>query len=203
METDPEPEAPMPQLYQLHVTLNPRQEPRDSHAMHRAIEAVAHGPRTLWARPRRGHLILRTPLPAAPWERIPGTRTITTGPARTHWPTGTPVTWALIGNPAWQPSVPRDPATGKRPRSRPRLALDPGSVPDWATRKLAGAIAAEGVTAEALPPATGRGITLARYALAGTGTVTDPGALAHLLAAGVGRGKGLGCGLLLVREADR
>ena len=88
-----------------------------------------------------------------------------------------------------------------------RTALAQKIAPEWLARHDFGlAVDAESIQVEAYDqlrfdrPKGGK-ITLARLDLLGAGTVRDPEALRHALYKGVGRARGFGFGLLLVRRA--
>ena len=88
-----------------------------------------------------------------------------------------------------------------------RTVLAQEIAPEWLTRHDFGLeVDAESIQVEAYDqlrfdrPKGGK-ITLARLDLLGAGTVRDPEALRHALYKGVGRARGFGFGLLLVRRA--
>lgn len=87
-----------------------------------------------------------------------------------------------------------------------RTELAQEIAPEWLARHNLGLeVDAESIQVEAydqlrfICPKGGK-ITLARLDLLGTGTVRDPEALRHALYKGLGRAKGFGFGLLLVRR---
>lgn len=187
----------LPPLYQSTVQL--ARGRRDSHTIHRSIEALAHGTRTLWAQPQPGLLILRTTL-VVDWTQIQGAASAATVLCPTHYEAGQAVSWALVGNPT------KSVHSGTGPDGKPtgrgkRTPLPAGQVPAWVQRKLApGLIVSPDLETQLLAPSVGRGMTLTRWACTGTATVIDPDALEQLLYLGVGSGKAFGCGMLIVMQ---
>lgn len=188
----------------LHTLRLPR-TPRDAYRLHQLVATLTKGAdRHLWATPRRGTLIIRSP---HLYETVlpPGVGvTTTTTPIPGD---DARVEWALIANPTKAVPTPLR-ADGTRPRGR-RHPLEADEVPAWVSRKLSGPLADIAVTGtDKLPtavgyrPKSGHRITHTRYAIAGTATVTDQQELAALLHAGVGTGKAFGSGLLIVREVS-
>src|SRR5690606_27648372 len=120
---------------------------------------------------------------------------------------GERIGWALVASPC-KATGPRDPETGRLLARSKRQPLPEPEWESWVRRKLDGALDLDQISHERLPgwpgrPRDGRApIIHMRVAYAGTGRVTNPDALARLLADGVGPGKAFGCGLLLV-EAER
>lgn len=171
---------------------------RDVYERHRDVARLADGipGRTLWAEPRPGlvHIQAAAPLPDPHW-------TLDLGISLAALTDRTPVAWSLIGSPV--EDVCRRAPDGTRLRSR-RQALPAARREEWILRKLTPALAVTGLVHEPLPPAAGRKgdmpILHTRHAYAGTGTVVDAEALREMVAAGVGKGRAFGCGLLLVRE---
>lgn len=187
-------------LYQSVVQLGPR-PPEDVRVIHRAVEARTHPARTLWARPTRRTLVIRTPVAGVDWTRLPSAQAATTVAVPVRRRPGQRVRWALIGNPT------RSTHTGCSPDGAPvgrgvrRGVHDPRMARDWLLRRLAGALEVTDVTGRRLPAARGAGgLVLTRWMWAGHGAVRDPDALAVLLTQGVGRGKAFGCGLLVLAE---
>lgn len=187
-----------PPLYQTTVQLTRGR--RDSHTIHRSIEALAHGTRTLWAQPQPGLLVLRTTL-TVDWTQLPDADGAATHLCATRYQAGQRLTWALVGNPTKAVHV--GTGTDGKPTGRgKRCALPAPEVPAWVQRKLASALTIHpDLQAELLSPSVGRGMTLTRWACTGTATVTDPDALEQLLHTGIGPGKAFGCGMLLVQES--
>lgn len=185
-----------PHVDVLHTLRIPR-TPKDSHYLHRLVATLTDGAeRPLWAMPRPGVLIIRSPHLTE--VGLPARAQVATTTALVP-DDGSRVEWALVASPCKTEFV-----RGQRGTRRP---LPAGEAPEWAARKLAGPLSSIEVTgADLLPalpgrnPKTGRVITHHRYAINGTAVVTDQKALVELLAAGVGPGKAFGCGLLIVKE---
>lgn len=180
-----------------------RDAPQTAYAMHQALAAATAGDRVLWAQPAAAVLVVQaTEFDPA---HIPGALTAATHPVPdlAHMPPNSPVEFTLIGNPIR--SVGKHRPDGS-PAARPgRHPLPAGERPGWLIRRFRGVLAVDmdALQSQQLPPARGRGITIARHLFAGTGTLTDPAAAAHLVQTGVGAGKGFGCGLLTIRGAAR
>lgn len=183
----------------LLIQLLPRRRPRDAHAMHRAVAAATSidTGRVLWAQPVPDLLVIRS-AHVPDWGVIDGATGCTLADHPT--PTG-PIRWALIANPSKVDSCRCSSHHDHRRGTGRRVALPEPEIPAWAARKLDGAIDIDRIECERLAPARGRGITITRYAIAGTGTVVDPHRLAEVMAAGIGPGKAFGCGLLQVGAA--
>lgn len=185
-----------PVMYQTTIQLD--NHIRDARAIHRAIAHDTHPERALWAQPAPRTLIVRTARDHT-WRGFPYGTVTSSSLARTRYPAGQPVTWALVANPTRCASIG---PIGNRPRGHRTGISDPVQARDWVTTRLCPALDITAATSERILPMRGAdGLTLTRWAYAGTGTVTDPETLARLLTDGVGRGKAFGCGMLLIGEA--
>lgn len=190
-------------MFRTTVRLDPSRAPGDVYALHQAVAAAtgnAAYPRVLWAQPAPDLLVIHSP--AEPRvERIPGCihAHIRPAPDPSTWPSGTTVKFGLIGNPIR--SVGRLRPDGTPSRNPGRYPLPVEARPAWLRRKLGMVLQIAELQHQQLPPARSgppKQITITRHLFTGHGTVTDPRLLAGLTWAGVGAGKGLGCGLLLV-----
>lgn len=177
----------------------------DAHATHKRVAAATTGARPLWAMPAPGLLLVQaetvdTDLLAAGGGTVTGLVDLAAALGRLA--EGTRVRFSLIGNPCRVERVTPDRQLACTPR---RVPLPHAERPAWLHRKVAGALAVTSLEDRPLRSASGvrRGgrVLLARHMFTGVATVTDPAALAALARAGVGPGKGYGCGLLTVREA--
>lgn len=151
----------------------------------------------MWAWPTPGTIIIQHTGTAA-WARIPGAVAAHRSqvPDLTSLPAGIAVEFGLIGNPTRAVGKTRPDGSPSRNPGRRPLPLQ--ERPAWLTRKLSGALNVHEMDGRELPPAKGHGITITRHLFTGAATVVDPHALAGLVARGIGAGKGLGCGLLLL-----
>lgn len=186
-------------LHTLHIP----HTPRDTYHLHQLVSAATKGTnRPLWATPRKGTLVIRSPHlneTTLPPETAATTTTTPIPETDTH------VEWALIANPTRTTPTPLQ-KNGTRPKRR-RYPIPEEEVPEWVNRKLIGPLTDITVTGiEKIPTSVGyrqktrHRITHTRYALNGTATVTNQKKLADLLHAGVGPGKAFGCGLLITKE---
>lgn len=185
--------APQP-VFDISITTS--HHIRDARAVHRALEHDTHAQgRTLWAQPTPRRIIIRTPVAGVAWDRWPHAQSTSVTAASLRYTPGTRIAWALIANPTRSVFI-----RGQRGK---RVALDDAdSVIAWAGERLRAAATPDGVDAQRLQPASGAsGLNLSRWALSGSATVEDSGAMARLLTEGVGHGRAFGCGLLLVRDA--
>lgn len=194
------------------TTLTTHEHADDSQRLHARITALhefelpADGaPRTLWANPAPGRILIQSATPPAPCDWATTTGSCDYSGRLTTLPVGSSVRYALIANPI-RCVPPRDEAgrsTGRGQRTP--LPLDEREA--WLRRKLAPALHVVTYQGRPLPTAAGQrtgGRTVhARHLFTGTGTVTDPDALRALVIAGVGPGKAYGCGLLLITPQER
>jgi hypothetical protein len=188
-------------------------ETLDCHRLHARIAGLfdaipcPDGARILWSQPRRDILVLQGPAPVSVRDLPPGYAVSATTRAVTVPPVGARVAVSLIANPTMRQALGGpDAAPGSR---GPRIALPPQRRVEWLARKLDGAIRLDdGRTGgQDLPAGRGRrgrdAVTLARHCYRAEGAVADQENLARLVLAGVGSGKGYGCGLLVIQERTR
>lgn len=176
---------------------NLRRDLTDAQTAHAVVAAATTGAtRPLWAKPDRRHLIVRHDLP-----------TITLDPywvsSATHadescHDVGDQVAMSLIAAPTMSMS------RGEGVRGK-RVSLPAEQWQIWLQRKLGDALTLGEIRADLMPSLPGRRqgktVTHTRVCFHADATVTDADQLHELIAAGVGSGKGYGCGLLLVRGA--
>ena len=165
-----------------------RTEFRDRQMLHRTIATELHPERPLWA-------LSGDTLIVAASKPVDGLRLFRSARAA-DMPLAHPIGTRLVISGIINPVVQR--AREGRRSSKHRLA--PDLVPDWLRSRIHGADV-EDVDVEVLRPIHGlhgeHRITICPVGVTATATVTDPAALADVLAAGVGSARAYGCGLLL------
>lgn len=185
-------------------------ETRDCHRMHARVAGLFDGlpgfdgARVLWSLPRPDVLLLQGAAPIATTHLPDGYAASATTRQVAAPAAGSRVAVSLVGNPTHRPRTPEQAVARQRGA---RTQVPPPQAVAWFVRKLEHALDLDPAKtgSQVLPAARGRRdgaqqVVLARRCFHAEGSVIDQVEFARILLAGVGAGKGYGCGLLIAQE---
>lgn len=187
------------------ITLNPHSAPApdDLTGMGRLVREITDTqdttrPRALWDRTRPDRLLVLSEV-APEWDLVPGAlrASATQAPRfsagdRIHWH----ITCDIV-----RTEAKRGPDGLAIGRGKKVAVKDRETARSWIRDRLDGPLGSVQVNTCASLPRTAGGPN--RWHMTGTGAVADGAALAELQAAGIGRSKAQGCGLLLIQEVPQ